>query len=68
VLIAMADAVRSADCSPTVGDRNPIHRNRVRIVSADQRAAVRSDLYDEVVRSGELCIVDDLFHELRRYG
>ena len=30
--------------------------------------AVGKYVYDEVVRSGELHIVDDFFHELRRYG
>ncbi|WP_326816581.1 2,3-diaminopropionate biosynthesis protein SbnB [Streptomyces sp. NBC_01762] len=30
--------------------------------------AVGKDVYDEVVRSGELHIVDDFFHELSRYG
>ena len=30
--------------------------------------AVGKDVYDEVVRSGELHVVDDFFHELRRYG
>lgn len=30
--------------------------------------AVGQYVYDEVVRSGELRIVDDFFHELRRYG
>ncbi|MFI5632619.1 2,3-diaminopropionate biosynthesis protein SbnB [Streptomyces sp. NPDC051664] len=30
--------------------------------------AVGKDVYDEVVRSGELHVVDDFFHELSRYG
>ncbi|MFF3561003.1 2,3-diaminopropionate biosynthesis protein SbnB [Streptomyces sp. NPDC002574] len=30
--------------------------------------AVGKFVYDEVVRSGELTVVDDFFHELRRYG
>jgi ornithine cyclodeaminase len=30
--------------------------------------AVGKYVYDEVVRSGELHVVDDFFHELRRYG
>lgn len=30
--------------------------------------AVGKYVYDEVVRSGELQVVDDFFHELRRYG
>ncbi|MDT7615964.1 MAG: hypothetical protein QOF00_3411 [Pseudonocardiales bacterium] len=30
--------------------------------------AVGKFVYDEVVRSGELHVVDDFFHELRRYG
>ncbi|WP_326601979.1 2,3-diaminopropionate biosynthesis protein SbnB [Streptomyces sp. NBC_01799] len=30
--------------------------------------AVGKDVYNEVVRSGELHIVDDFFHELSRYG
>jgi N-[(2S)-2-amino-2-carboxyethyl]-L-glutamate dehydrogenase len=30
--------------------------------------AVGKYVYDEVVRSGELEVVDDFFHELRRYG
>lgn len=30
--------------------------------------AVGKFVYDEVVRSGELMVVDDFFHELRRYG
>ncbi|MFC0436994.1 2,3-diaminopropionate biosynthesis protein SbnB [Kutzneria buriramensis] len=30
--------------------------------------AVGKHVYDEVVRSGELHVVDDFFHELRRYG
>ena len=30
--------------------------------------AVGKDVYDEVVRSAELHVVDDFFHELRRYG
>ncbi|MFJ4617137.1 2,3-diaminopropionate biosynthesis protein SbnB [Streptomyces sp. NPDC088812] len=30
--------------------------------------AVGKYVYDEVVRSGELRVVDDFFHELRRYG
>jgi 2,3-diaminopropionate biosynthesis protein SbnB len=30
--------------------------------------AVGKYVYDEVVRSGELDVVDDFFHELRRYG
>jgi N-[(2S)-2-amino-2-carboxyethyl]-L-glutamate dehydrogenase len=30
--------------------------------------AVGRYVYDEVVRSGELHVVDDFFHELRRYG
>jgi ornithine cyclodeaminase len=30
--------------------------------------AVGKYVYDEVVRCGELHIVDDFFHELRRYG
>ncbi|WP_392755824.1 2,3-diaminopropionate biosynthesis protein SbnB [Streptomyces sp. LN590] len=30
--------------------------------------AVGKDVYDEVVRRGELHIVDDFFHELSRYG
>ncbi|MFB9903205.1 2,3-diaminopropionate biosynthesis protein SbnB [Allokutzneria oryzae] len=30
--------------------------------------AVGKFVHDEVVRSGELCVVDDFFHELRRYG
>ncbi|MCU1665604.1 MAG: hypothetical protein JWR58_5669 [Pseudonocardia sp.] len=25
-------------------------------------------LYDEVVRSGELHVIDNFFHEVRRYG
>jgi hypothetical protein len=29
--------------------------------------AVGKYVYDEVVRSGELHVVDDFFHELRRY-
>ena len=30
--------------------------------------AVGKYVYDEVARSGELHVVDDFFHELRRYG
>ncbi|MEU6344075.1 2,3-diaminopropionate biosynthesis protein SbnB [Streptomyces sp. NPDC046977] len=30
--------------------------------------AVGKFVYDQVVRSGELTVVDDFFHELRRYG
>jgi N-[(2S)-2-amino-2-carboxyethyl]-L-glutamate dehydrogenase len=30
--------------------------------------AVGKYVYDEVVRSGELHVIDDFFHELRRYG
>jgi ornithine cyclodeaminase len=30
--------------------------------------AVGKYVYDEVVRSGELRVIDDFFHELRRYG
>ncbi|MFF3455337.1 2,3-diaminopropionate biosynthesis protein SbnB, partial [Streptomyces sp. NPDC002730] len=30
--------------------------------------AVGKYVYDEVVRSGELQIIDDFFHELSRYG
>ena len=30
--------------------------------------AVGKYVYDEVARSGELRVVDDFFHELRRYG
>jgi N-[(2S)-2-amino-2-carboxyethyl]-L-glutamate dehydrogenase len=30
--------------------------------------AVGKFVYDEVARSGELHVVDDFFHELRRYG
>ncbi|MER5219565.1 2,3-diaminopropionate biosynthesis protein SbnB [Streptomyces flaveus] len=30
--------------------------------------AVGKHVYDEVVRSGELHVIDDFFHELRRYG
>jgi 2,3-diaminopropionate biosynthesis protein SbnB len=30
--------------------------------------AVGKDVYDQVVSSGELHVVDDFFHELRRYG
>jgi 2,3-diaminopropionate biosynthesis protein SbnB len=30
--------------------------------------AVGKYVYDEVVRSGELCVVDDFFYEMRRYG
>ena len=30
--------------------------------------AVGKDVYDELVRSAELYVVDDFFHELRRYG
>jgi 2,3-diaminopropionate biosynthesis protein SbnB len=30
--------------------------------------AVGKHVYDEVIRSGELHVVDDFFHELRRYG
>ena len=30
--------------------------------------AVGKYVYDEVVRSGELHIIDDFFHELMRYG
>ena len=30
--------------------------------------AVGKCIYDEVARSGELQVVDDFFHELRRYG
>ncbi len=30
--------------------------------------AVGKHVYDEIVRSGELHVVDGFFHELRRYG
>jgi ornithine cyclodeaminase len=30
--------------------------------------AVGKHVYDEVARSGDLCVVDDFFHELHRYG
>ena len=30
--------------------------------------AVGRYVYDEVARSGQLRVVDDFFHELRRYG
>jgi hypothetical protein len=30
--------------------------------------AVGNYVYDEVVRSGELNVSDEFFHELRRYG
>ncbi|GLY65521.1 2,3-diaminopropionate biosynthesis protein SbnB [Amycolatopsis taiwanensis] len=30
--------------------------------------AVGKYVYDEVARSGRLCLVDDFFHDLRRYG
>jgi hypothetical protein len=30
--------------------------------------AVGKYVYDEVARSGKLHVVDDFFHELRRYG
>jgi N-[(2S)-2-amino-2-carboxyethyl]-L-glutamate dehydrogenase len=30
--------------------------------------AVGKYVYDEVARSGDLHVVDDFFHELRRYG
>jgi ornithine cyclodeaminase len=30
--------------------------------------AVGKYVYDEVARAGELRVVDDFFHELRRYG
>jgi hypothetical protein len=30
--------------------------------------AVGKYVYDEVVRSGELNVIDEFFHELRRYG
>jgi N-[(2S)-2-amino-2-carboxyethyl]-L-glutamate dehydrogenase len=30
--------------------------------------AVGKDVYDEVARSGELQVIEDFFHELRRYG
>lgn len=30
--------------------------------------AVGKYVYDEVTRSGELHVIDEFFHELRRYG
>ena len=30
--------------------------------------AVGKYVYDEVARSGELNVIDEFFHELRRYG
>ncbi|MFD8817297.1 2,3-diaminopropionate biosynthesis protein SbnB [Streptomyces sp. NPDC059627] len=30
--------------------------------------AVGKHVYDEVSRAGDLCLIDDFFHELRRYG
>jgi hypothetical protein len=30
--------------------------------------AVGKYVYDEVTRSGELHVIDDFFHELKRYG
>jgi N-[(2S)-2-amino-2-carboxyethyl]-L-glutamate dehydrogenase len=30
--------------------------------------AVGKHVYDEVVRAGELHVIDDFFHDLRRYG
>ena len=84
VLVAMADAVRPAEQLTgnrdfLHGTLDDVITGRV-TVPADRPLlfspfglgvldlAVGKHVYDEVARSGELHVIDDFFHELRRYG
>jgi hypothetical protein len=70
------DLIRSGDLvvfatvagQPHVSELSWLEHNPLVLHVSLRDLAVGKYVYDEVARSGELHVIDEFFHELRRYG
>jgi Taurine catabolism dioxygenase TauD, TfdA family len=66
--LMLVDNIRTGDRRmTTIGSGGPAG-GVLALRPGSARPRGRKYVYDEVVRSGELHVIDDFFHELRRYG